>query len=242
MAAFGGRECRCSPAGMPPSGGGDKSGQGHHMVPLPPLDSPKTLLCAATPFGRAAKREKRGLGSVRWFAFGTLLCPEFTLRDLPRITVRGQTVQSGSVLLRKAPLRSSAVSWISKRPCGPLAFRRATEGSRVRGKMWGCQEGDKKPGGCLGPLLPPPPGGGLPHAMSWRTSLVPGGPLSPPAASRCIGGRSTVSRRLKSNGLLPQKSKNLPVSREVLNIYVSNRISVFGAALSVQYACCAAAS
>ena len=26
--------------------------------------------------------------------------------------------------------------------------------------MWGCQEGDKKPGGCLGPLLPLPPGGG----------------------------------------------------------------------------------
>ena len=26
--------------------------------------------------------------------------------------------------------------------------------------MWGCQEGDKKPGGCLGPLLSPPPDGG----------------------------------------------------------------------------------
>ena len=146
--------------GVPPSGGGDKRGQGHHMVPLPPLDSPKTLLCAATPFGRAAKREKRGLGSVRRADFGTLLCPEFTLRDLPRITVRGQTVQSGSVLLRKAPLRSRMCPWSTRRPCGPLAFRRATEGSRVRGKMWGCQEGDKKPGGCLGPLLPPPPGGG----------------------------------------------------------------------------------
>ena len=92
------------------------------------------------------------------------------MRDLPRITVRGHSVQGGSVPLRKAPLRSRVAPWSTKRICGPLAFRRATVGSRVRGKMWGCQEGDKKPGGCLGPLLsppgdpgiPPPPGGGTP--------------------------------------------------------------------------------
>ena len=220
---------------------GAKGDVGHLRFPMSPLDTPLTF---RWPLSKAfaAKRGLRGLGSGRLSAYGTLYCPEFTLRDLPRMTVRGQTVQGAGLALRKAPLRSKVYSWSTRRPCGPLAFRRATVGSRVRGKMWGCQEGDKKPGGCLVPLLPPPPGGGLPHAMSWRTSPVPGGPLSPAAASRRIGGRSTVSRRLKSNGLLPQKSKNLPVSREVLNIYVSNRISVFGAALSVQYACRAAAS
>ena len=206
-----------------------------------PLLTTQTFLCADTS-EMCSETGVRGLGSVRRADFGMLLCPEFTLRKPPRITVRGQTVQSDNVLLRKAPLQSKMCPWSTRRPCGPLAFRRATGGSRVRGKMWGCQEGDKKPGGCLVPLLPPPPGGGLPHAMSWRTSPVPGGPLSPAAASRRIGGRSTISRRLKSNGLLPQGSKNLPVPREVLNIYVSNRISVFGAALSVQYACRAAAS
>ena len=160
--------CRWAGRALPPSGGGDKRGQGHRMVPLPPLDSPQTLLCAATPFGRAAKRGLRGLGSVRRAGFGKLSGPEVSLRDLPRITVRGQTVQSGSVLLRKAPLRSRMCPWSTRRPCGPLAFRRATEGSRVRGKMWGCQEGDKKPGGCLGPLLPPPPSGGKVHALRGR--------------------------------------------------------------------------
>ena len=153
--------------GVSPSGGEGlsapadrgKRGKGHRMVPFPPLDSPKPSF---EPLSKAfaAKRGKRRLGSVRRFAYGTLLCPEVTLRKPPRITVRGQTVQSGSVLLRKAPLRSRMCPWSTRRPCGPLAFRRATEGSRVRGKMWGCQEGDKKPGGCLGPLLPPPPGGG----------------------------------------------------------------------------------
>ena len=86
---------------LPPSAAGEcrahgrgKRGQGHRRVPVPPLDSPKTLLCAATPSGRAAKRELRGLGSGRRFAYGTLLCPEFTLRYPPRITVRGHSVQS----------------------------------------------------------------------------------------------------------------------------------------------------
>ena len=214
-----------------------------------PLLTPLTFLCADTS-EMCSETGVRGLGSVRRADLGTLLCPEFPLRSSPRITVRGQTVQGGSVPLRKAPLPSKVCPWSTRRPCGPLAFRRATEGSRVLRKMRGSQEGDKKPFGVLSPFcpcrwaptIPPPPGGGTPHAMSWRISPVPGGSLSPPAASRCIGGRSTVSRRLKSNGLLLPKSKNLPVSREVLSIYVSNRISVFGAALSVQYGCRDAAS
>ena len=130
------------------------------------------------------------------------------MRDLPRITVRGHSVQGGSVPLRKALLPSSVNPWSTRRPCGPLAFRRATEGSRVRGKMWGCQEGDKKPGGCLGPLLsppgdpgiPPPPGGGTPHAMSWRITPCPGGPLSPAAACRRNGGTAHPLLRVKSKG------------------------------------------
>ena len=150
----------------PPSAAGEgrahgegKRGKGHRMVPFPPLDSPKPSF---EPLSEAfaAKRGKRGLGSVRRFAFGTLSGPEVSLRDLPRITVRGQTVQGVRLALRKAPLRSMVYPWSTRRSCGPLAFRRATAGSRVRGKMWGCQEGDKKPGGCLGPLLSPPPDGG----------------------------------------------------------------------------------
>ena len=96
----------------------------------------------------------RGLGSVRRADSGTLLGPEFTLRDLPRITVRGHPVQGVCIVLRKAPLRSRVTPWSSKRPCGPLAFRRATEGSRVLRKMRGSQEGDKKPFGVLSPFCP----------------------------------------------------------------------------------------
>ena len=49
----------------------EQKGTGHHMVSCPLLTS-LTFLCAATPFGRAAKRGLRGLGSVRRAAFGTL--------------------------------------------------------------------------------------------------------------------------------------------------------------------------
>ena len=69
------------------------------MVPFPPLDSPKPSF---EPLSKAfaAKRGRRGLGSVRRAGFGTLLCPEVTLRELPRISVRGQTVQGGCLALR----------------------------------------------------------------------------------------------------------------------------------------------
>ena len=127
-----------------------------------PLLTPLTFLWTRLP-AVARLNGVRELGSVRRFAYGTLLDPEFTLRKAPRITVRGHSVQGACLTLRKAPLRSRIVPWSTRPPCGPLAFRRATEGSRVRGKMWGCQEGDKKPGGCLGPLLSPPPDGGSPR-------------------------------------------------------------------------------
>ena len=118
----------------------------------------------------------RGLGSGRFSAYMWLSCPEFSLRKPPRITVRGQTVQVGSITLRKAPLPSMVCPWSTKRPCGPLAFRRATEGSRVQRKGWGVKRGRETlvslpllspPGD---PDIPLPPGGGNAHAMSWRTS------------------------------------------------------------------------
>ena len=144
------------------------------MVSCPLLTS-LTFLCAATPFGRAAKRGLRGLGSVRRFAFGTLSGPEFPLRKPPRITVRGQTVQGACLVLRKAPLPSSAVSWSTKRHCGPLAFRRATKGSRVQRKVWGVKRGQETILGVLSPFVsagrprhPRPPKAAIVHAHLER--------------------------------------------------------------------------
>ena len=71
------------------------------MVPFPPLDSPKPSF---EPLSEAfaAKRGLRGLGSVRRAGFGTLLCPEVSLRNLPRITVRGHLVQGANAVAAKS--------------------------------------------------------------------------------------------------------------------------------------------
>ena len=150
------------------------------MVPLPPLDSPKPSF---EPLSEAfaAKRGVRGLGSVRLSAYMQLSCPEFTLRGLPRITVRGHPVQGGSVLLRKAPLQSMMIPWSTRRPCGPLAFRRATEGSRVQRKGWGVKRGRETLVSL--PLLSPPGDPGNPRR---RAAAMPGLP---------IGSQSRLQRR-----------------------------------------------
>ena len=144
-----------------------------------PLLTPLTFLCADTS-EMCSETGLRGLGSVRRFAFGTLLCPEFPLRSSPRITVRGQTVQGVRLVLRKAPLPSMVCPWSTKRPCGPLAFRRATEGSRVLRKMRGSQEGDKKPFGVLSPFCPRRRAAAIP-AGEHRHPRPPKAANSPPA-------------------------------------------------------------
>ena len=120
--------------------------------------------------------------------FGTLLCPEFPLRSSPRITVRGQTVQGGSVPLRKAPLRSRMCPWSTRRPCGPLAFRRATEGSRVPRKGWGVKRGQ----GNLGVPAPFAPAAGRRPSPRHVMANIP----RPGRASLACGGKPPYRRKV----------------------------------------------
>ena len=188
VAAFGGR-------GVPPSGGGDagvhrrgapcprrgaKGGKGTVWFPCPLLTPPKPSF-ALTHRRCAAKRGLRGLGSVRRFAYGTLSGPEFTLRYSPRITVRGHSVLGVRLALRKAPLRSRGVPWSTKRPCGPLAFRRATEGSRVPRKGWGVKRGRETLVSL--PLLPLAVGTAFPGRRRRPLCTLTSSVKSPPAAA-----------------------------------------------------------
>ena len=207
-------ECRRPAAGVPVFTGGERRAHGEGqkgkrapgMVPFPPLDSPKPSF---EPLSEAfaAKRGKRGLGSVRRAGFWKPHFPEFTLRYPPRITVRGQTVQGGGVPLRKVPLQSSAVSWSTRRPCGLLAFRRATEGSRVLRRVWGSQEGAREPFGALAPFCPspwarrtPPVNTGTPAAGRRPPSTLTLSVNPPPAASRRNGGTAYPLLRVKIEG------------------------------------------
>ena len=73
-----------------------------------------------------------GSVSVRWADFGTLLYPEFPLRDLPRSN-SAQPFCAGRSPRRCEELRffDQALTLGAPAPVG-LAFRRATEGSRWR--------------------------------------------------------------------------------------------------------------
>ena len=84
------RECRRPAAGA-------KGGKGTVWFPCPLLTPPNP------PLRRDSLRSRgetgvRGLGSGRRADFGTLLCPEFTLRYPPRITVRGHSVQGANAV------------------------------------------------------------------------------------------------------------------------------------------------
>ena len=73
---------------------GAKGGKGTVWFPCPLLTPPKPSFALRLPSVARQNGSYGGLGSGRRFAYGTLLCPEFTLRYPPRITVRGHSVQS----------------------------------------------------------------------------------------------------------------------------------------------------
>ena len=172
-----------------------KRGQDTKHGFLSPLDSPDLPLSRRIEDARL--NGVRELGSVRRADFWTLYCPEFPLRKAPRITVRGHSVQNDSVPLRKAPLQSRIVPWSTRRPCGPLAFRRATEGSRAQRRVWGSQEGAREPYGALAPFCPSP--------WARRTPPVNTGtsaarrrqcPACPSAANLACGGKPPERRKI----------------------------------------------
>ena len=159
---------------------------------MSPLDTPLTV---RWPLSKAfaAKRGRRGLGSVRRFGYIELQYPEFTLRSLQRCQCATIRCRAVALSLRKAPLPSRAYPWCTRRPCGPLAFRRATGGSRVQRRVWGVKRG-KGTIGALSPLVSDARRRQC-HAMSWRTSPAREGQSRLQRLRRCIGARSAISRR-----------------------------------------------
>ena len=112
--------------------------------------------------------------------------------------VRGQTVQGVRLVLRKAPLRSWVCPWSTRRPCGPLVFRRATEGSRVLRKGRGVKRGRETLVSL--PLLSLPGDPGIPGRRRRPLCTLTLSVKSPPAAHRCIGGTAYPLLRVKKEG------------------------------------------
>ena len=186
--------CRWAGRALPPSGGGDavptagaKGDVGHLRFPMSPLDTPLTF---RWPLSKAfaAKREKRGLGSVRRFGYIELQYPEFTLRSLQRRQCAAIRCRAVALRCEKLRFHQERTLGAPNAPVGPSHLDARPEGVASKGGS-GVSRGEREPSVPC-PLLSPPPDGGIAHAMSWRTSPGPGGPVSPPAASRWIGGKA----------------------------------------------------
>ena len=154
-----------------------------------------------------------------------LSCPEFRLRGLPRITVRGQTVQGGRVLLRKAPLPSRVYSWSTRRPCGPLAFRCATEGSRSAKEGLGESRGGKGTTCALAPFCLRRQTAAFPPVNTGNSPAV--GTASPPPKAAIV--HAHLERKVASSGepLYRRKVYRLPTvkkERSSARVFTKNHL------------------
>ena len=136
--------------------------------------------------------------------------------------MRGQTVQGGSVPLRKAPLPSMGCPWSTKRHCGPLAFRRATEGSRVLRRVWGSQEGAREPYGALAPVCPRRRAAAFPP-VNTGISGRRGRPIPPLPWERHLRHQTAASSQNRSAGSgstqIPRVFFNFPCLQLTFSIF-----------------------
>ena len=105
-------------------------------------------------------------------------------------------MQGVRLVLRKAPLPSMVCPWSTKRHCGPLAFRRATEGSRGLKEGLGESRGGKGTIRCPCPLLFPPVNTGNPPAAGRRH-------FSPAVGTALPAGEHQLSRAAEGGQFPP---------------------------------------
>ena len=110
-----------------------------------PLLTPLTFLYADTS-EMCSETGVRGLGSVRRFAFGTLYCPEFTLRDWQRCQCAARRCRSAALRCEKLCFDHGCALGAPDVPVGPSLLDArpkgvASKGSRVQRKGWGVKRG-----------------------------------------------------------------------------------------------------
>ena len=157
--------------GLPPPGGGGKRGR-DTKVSLPLLTPQPFLRTRLPPVARLKARGPQG----------RLLLQEYTLDGsgafrsdgvtaLHRLAAHCYAWQTAQGKFRASRFYITTPTHGSVPPSPP--FRRATAGSRVLRKVWGVKRGKKTL--VVFPLLPPPPGGGIPSGRGDTASLASSG-------------------------------------------------------------------
>ena len=127
---------------------------------MSPLDTPLTF---RWPLSKAfaAKRELRGLGSVRQAAYGTLSDPEFTLRDWRRYQCAAGRCRAAAFRCEKLRFHQACTLGAPNAPVGPSLLDARPEGVASKGGS-GVSRGEREPSVPC-PLLSPPGDPGIPR-------------------------------------------------------------------------------
>ena len=172
---------------LPPSGGGDavptagaKGDVGHLRFPMSPLDTPLTF---RWPLSKAfaAKREKRGLGSVRRFGYIELQYPEFTLRSLQRRQCAAIRCRAVALRCEKLRFHQERTLGAPNAPVGPSHLDARPEGVASKGGS-GVSRGEREPSVPC-PLLSPPGDPGTPGRRRRPLSALTSSAVSPSPAA-----------------------------------------------------------
>ena len=204
MAAFGGGECRCSPAGNAVPTARGKRGKGHRMVPFPPLDSPKPSFAPRRP---SVARRNGGYRSTipgvfqlmgRFIALNLLcvICRAYqcAARRCRAFALSCEKLRFHQWCALGAPNVPVGPSLLDARPKGVASQGKVGE-SRGAGKPWcPCPF-------CLRretPAIPPPPGGGNPPPCHGEHPPARKGQSRLHRLRRCIGGKAYRRQTVKS--------------------------------------------
>ena len=183
---------------------------GHLRFPMSPLDTPLTFREPRLP---AVARLNGGYGgSVPCVGqlLGRITAPNLLCVNRSAVSARPDSAGRERRRCEKLRFDQGCTLGAPNVPVGPSHLDARPKGVASRRKVRGVKRGQETIG-VLSPFAPagghrrlrrqtaafPPVNTGSPgppkaatfHAMSWRTSLVPGGPISPAAASRRNGGK-----------------------------------------------------
>ena len=160
---------------------------------MSPLDTPLTFRWPLSE-AFAAKRELRGLGSVRQAAYGTLSDPEFTLRDWRRYQCAAGRCRAAAFRCEKLRFHQEHTLGAPDAPVGPSHLDARPEGVASKGGS-GVSRGEREPSVPC-PLLSPPGDPGTPgrrrRPMSALTSSVVSPPPAAPLYRRRVNRQQTV--------------------------------------------------
>ena len=157
-----------------------------------PLLTPRTFLCAATPFGRASKRGLRGLGSGRLSAYIQLSCPEFRLRGWQRCQCAARRCRAAAFCCEPLRFDQWCTLGAPDVPVGPSHFAARPQGVAAQRKVRGVKRGQETMFGVLSPFVPAGEHRLFPGCRRRPMCTLTSSVKPPPAASRWIGGRSAV--------------------------------------------------